>query len=261
MKTWIVIPSFNEAATILDVVKRSRDYCENVLVVDDGSTDGTATVVSDQPITILRNDTNCGKGSSLWRGAMHAIENGADCVITLDADSQHKPEQIPELLEQHTRYPEHIVIASRTCTRENVPALRDFANRCANFWISWAAGYPITDTQSGFRLYPVEVFRKIPVRHDASRGFVFESEVLIECARRGIYSVPVAIEAIYSVCKRPSYYRPAVDTAKIIRMVAWKLLTRAMNLPGLLRSMGLMTNPAPAAKVTHLHAELPKEKS
>ena len=243
MNIWIVIPAYNEAATIVDVVKRSRSCCENVLVVDDGSTDGTAELVSDQPVTILRNATNCGKGASLWRGATHAIERGADCVITLDADCQHNPEQVPDLLEQHAWYPGQIVIASRTHSRENVPALRDFANRCANFWISWAAGYPIVDTQSGFRLYPAAVFRLIPVRHDSSRGFVFESEVLIECARHGIYSVPVPIEAIYSVCKRPSYYRPAVDTLKIIRMVAWKLLARAMNLPGLLRSLGLLANP------------------
>ncbi len=74
MNTWIVIPAYNEAATIVDVVKRSRSCCENVLVVDDGSTDGPAELVSDQPVTILRNATNCGKGASLWRGAMHAIE-------------------------------------------------------------------------------------------------------------------------------------------------------------------------------------------
>ncbi len=243
MQIMVVICAYNEATTIREVVERTLAQQHPVIVVDDGSTDATAAMIADLDITLLQQPVNTGKAASIWRGASHALGQGADAVITLDADLQHRPEHIPELLEQAAKYPGNIIIASRSRGRENVPPLRDFANRSANFWISWAAGFPMSDTQSGFRLYPAAVFRHARIGHGAGRNFVLESEILIDSAQRGIYAYPVPIDAIYDVCVRPSYYRPVQDTLKIIRMVAGRLFSKGMYPRGLLRSLGVLAIP------------------
>ncbi len=236
MKTIAVIPAFNEASTLRDVALRCSRYCD-VVVVDDGSTDGTADSVAALPVTLLRNDNNRGKAGSLWRGFQHALAQGADAVITLDADGQHAPEEIPRLIEAAGNHRGRIVIAARLKQQQNAPRLRLFANRIANFWISWAAGYRIADTQSGFRLYPGALLRRLDIAIDRSRGFVFESEVLIEAANLGFHSVAVDIEAIYPRGARASHYRAGRDTLLIIWMVAKRLLCRGMHLRGLYRSL------------------------
>ncbi len=234
--TVAVIPAYNDAATVADVARRAAAYCP-VIVVDDGSTDDTPAVLAGAPATVLRNTANSGKAASLWRGFEHALEQGAERVLSLDADGQHAPEEIPRLLAAAAEQPERIIIASRSIGREQTPPLRLFANRMANFWISWAAGYPIADTQSGFRLYPANVLRRVRVPTDRSRGFVFESEMLIEAARRGVRVLSVPIQAIYHEDRRPSHYRAAADTLRIIRMVAWKLIRRGSYPQGLYRSL------------------------
>jgi glycosyltransferase involved in cell wall biosynthesis len=236
----VVIPAYNEAATIVTVARRSHRQTGWVIVVDDGSTDGTAAQLGELPVTVLRHERNQGKAASLWDGMQHALAHGADAVITLDADGQHRPEDIPSLLAAGRRYPKALIIAARLQGRWRVPRLRRFANRMADFWIAWAAGCPIQDTQSGFRLYPAAILRRLQIPHDPGRAFVFESEILIEAARQGYCPVSVPIEAIYLPQARTSYYRPWRDTAHITRMVAWKLLARGLYLPGLLRSLGLL---------------------
>ena len=109
----VVIPAYNEAATLRDVVERALKLMTTVIVVDDGSTDATASVVQDLPIVLLRNDGNHGKAASLWRGMQHALQMGAHAVITLDGDGQHNPEDIPRLLEASRTRPRHLIIGAR----------------------------------------------------------------------------------------------------------------------------------------------------
>ena len=236
----VVIPAYNEAATITDVVNRVFRYLEWVIVVDDGSSDGTQEQLWGVPVTLLHHPHNQGKAASLWHGIHCALGQGACAIITLDADGQHGPEDIPGLLAAHRRHPDKLIIAARLGQRAQVPRLRRFANRMADFWISWAAGYPIQDSQSGFRLYPVALLKAVNTAHDRQHGFVFESELLIEAARLGYYPLMVAIDAVYYQNGRPSYYRPLLDTLRIIRMVAWKLISRGLYPKGLLRSLGLL---------------------
>lgn len=239
-----VIPACNEVSTIADVVARASRQCPWVIVVDDGSTDGTASQLKGAPVTVLRNSTNAGKAASLLRGARHAIEHGADAVVTLDGDGQHRPEDIPRLAAMAEQRPGCIVIAARVKDRHRAPRLRRFANRFADFWISWVAGYPIRDSQSGFRLYPARVFGYVPSGYDRDHGFVLESQVLIEAARCGCFSVCVEVETIYQSGARASHYRPAADTMRIVQMVAWKLICRGLDPLGLLRSLRLLAHPA-----------------
>jgi glycosyltransferase involved in cell wall biosynthesis len=234
----VVIPTFNDGPTVGDIARRAARFCP-VIVVDDGSSDDTAERLAGAPVTVLRNKHNSGKAASLWRGMQAALAREADAVVTLDADGQHVPEEIPRLLEAAVRQPDRIIIATRSIGREHTPPLRLFANRMANFWISWAAGYPISDSQSGFRLYPAALLQRLGVPVDRSRCFVFESEVLIEAAHLGWRSLAVPIRAIYHEDRRPSHYRATADTLRIIRMVAWKLIRRGIYPQGLYRSLTL----------------------
>jgi glycosyltransferase involved in cell wall biosynthesis len=235
----VVIPAYNEATTIADIVHRARQHVATVIVVDDGSSDDTTGQAEAAGAWILRQPVNQGKGAALWCGMQEALARDANAVITLDADGQHCPEDIPKLLEVHRRHSDCLVIAARMEHRDRAPPLRRFANGMADFWVSWAAGCPIRDTQSGFRLYPSALLRKLPPLGNQRRGFVFESELLIQAARYGHYPATVAIATVYHSQGRPSHYRPWNDTLCIIAMVAWELIRRGLYPLGLLRSLGL----------------------
>lgn len=233
VRTAVVIPAYNEQMTIRGVALRVLRTCDQVYVVDDGSTDDTAQCVGDLPLHLLRNDRNKGKAASLWRGMQAALADGAEAILTLDGDGQHQPEDIPRFVTAARRHPEAIIVGSRLGDRAAVPPSRYRANRIANFWISWVAGHAIEDSQSGFRLYPADLLRRIDIPTGRGRGFVFESEVLIEAARLGYRFRSVPIAAVYAEDARPSHFRPVLDVARITRMVAWRLLSTGLNPGGL----------------------------
>jgi glycosyltransferase involved in cell wall biosynthesis len=202
---------------IRDVAQRALARVPLVIVVDDGSTDGTLVMLEGLPVVALRNDTNLGKAGSLRRGADEAVRRGADLIVTLDGDGQHAPEDIPVLLAASRAAPGHIIVGARLHQRERIPAPRYCANRFANFWISLAAGYAIADSQSGFRVYPARIFREAQVSYDRACSFVFESEVLIEATRLGAEAVCVPVSVTYSDRARASHFRPVVDIARCVR--------------------------------------------
>jgi len=233
----VIIPAYNEAATIRDLAQRCLALVQHVIVVDDGSTDGTAEQLRGLDLTLLRHTKNQGKAASLWAGMREARKWKIDGIATIDGDGQHLPEDIPRLLAQFRAAPGDIVIGSRLHEKANIPRARYNANRFANFWVAWAAGYPIIDSQSGFRIYPADLLERVNVAHQRKHCFVFESEILIEAGRAGIHSHPVPIAAIYLPSARASHFRPVVDIAHIVRMITWKLLKRGMYVGGLLRSL------------------------
>ncbi len=234
---WVVIPAYNEAATVRDVAMRARQQCANVVVVDDGSTDSTVRAVAGLDVTVLRNEENCGKAASLSCGFEHALAHGAIGVITLDADGQHAPEEIPSLVKQSLDDPNAFLIGARRRDQRRASFWRYVANRIADFWIGWAAGQPIEDSQSGFRLYPAELLREVTLKHDRSRSFVFESEILIEAVRRGFQCRKIAVTVAPRSGPRPSHFRPVLDIARITRMVGWKILSKGMYPAGLYRAL------------------------
>ena len=234
---WVVIPAYNEVATIRDVASRALRESTNVIVVDDGSTDGTAEALVGLPVAVLRNPANCGKAASLWRGFQQALDAGACGVVTLDGDGQHAPEDIPRLLAEAAAHPDYVIIGARRRDQRRATFWRYVANRVADFWISWAAGYPFDDSQSGFRVYPASLVSSVKIKHGNARSFVFESEILIEATRLGYRSLPVPIEALRRPGARHSYFRPVLDITRITCMVGWKLISRGMYPIGLYRSL------------------------
>jgi glycosyltransferase involved in cell wall biosynthesis len=236
-EAWVVIPAYNEAPTIRDVASRTIGQITNVIVVDDGSTDGTAEALVGLPMAVLRNSTNGGKAASLWRGFQQALAAGASGVVTLDGDGQHAPEDIPRLLAEAALHPDYVIIGARCREQRRAVFWRYVANRVADFWISWAAGGAIADSQSGFRVYPASLLSRVKIKHGKGRSFVFESEILIEAARLGHRTLAVPIEALPRPGARPSYFRPVLDIARITGMVGWKLISRGMYPIGLYRSL------------------------
>jgi glycosyltransferase involved in cell wall biosynthesis len=232
----ILIPAYNEAATIRGLAERALRHGAPLIVVDDGSTDGTARALDGLAVQLLTHTHNQGKAAALWHGAEAALARGVERVVTLDGDGQHAPEDIPRLLAVAQRHPGTIVIGARLADRAAIPKLRYYANRLAAFWISWACGQRLDDSQSGFRVYPAELFRRLSIPHGRERCFVFESEILIEAARLGYRCVMEPIAAVYAPGLRASHYRPLLDALRIARMIAWKLLARGLYPRGFYRA-------------------------
>ena len=221
----MIIPAFNEAATIIEIAHRSLRQSGHVVIVDDGSTDGTAELLTGLSLTVLRNPENCGKGASLWRGFCYALSAGARGVITLDGDGQHAPEDIAQVAAAALRHPGSLVIGARSHRLRRARFARYAANRLADFFIARVAGCPMEDSQSGFRFYPAQLLQRLKIKHGKTRSFVFESEVLIECARMGYPIITVPIETRSPGGARHSHFQPLLDTARIARMLVYRLLS------------------------------------
>lgn len=234
---WLIIPAYNEVQTIRALAMDALAQCSQVIVVDDGSSDGTGKELNGLPVTLLVHKVNQGKAASLRTAFRYALASNAKCAISLDGDGQHCLSDAAGLLSAWVSNPQRIVIGSRLHDRAQFPPARYRANRFACFWISWAAGHPIADSQSGFRVYPCEVMRLALTNKVNSDRFTFESEILIVAARYGHPTSAMAIPSSYPVNARPSHFRPVADIAKIVVMVAGKLLLQGMAPLGLWRSL------------------------
>jgi glycosyltransferase involved in cell wall biosynthesis len=234
---WIAIPAYNEEKTIRAIAEAALALCPRLMVIDDGSLDATVARLDGLTLTLLRHPSNQGKAASLRTAFRHALAHGAQCVLTLDGDGQHDPVDGQDLLAAWQDRPECIVIGSRLHDRARFPRARYLANRFACFWISWAAGHAIADSQSGCRVYPSAVMAIAVSERVRSNRFTFESELLIEADHRGHRTHAVMIPARYPAEARASHYRSLVDTARIVAMVAGRLIGTGMHLPGLWRSM------------------------
>ena len=234
---WVAIPAYNEEHTIRGLAAAALSICPRVMVIDDGSTDATAARVRDLPITLLQHAANRGKAASLRTAFGHAVALDARCVVTIDGDGQHDPADMPALLRAWHERPQCIVIGARLHDAASIPRARYLANRFACFWISWAAGHEIADSQSGFRIYPKGVMAIALGDRVRGSGFTFESEILIEAAQRGHPTRAVRTAARYPFGARASHYRAVADTAKIVVMVGGRLLRRGLYLRGLWNSL------------------------
>jgi glycosyltransferase involved in cell wall biosynthesis len=233
----VIIPAYNESLTILKVITEALTITPIVIVVNDASQDDTVDLVKKTDAILIDLSVNGGKAKALQKGFCKALELGVDAVITLDGDAQHNPLDIPKLMACFDAYPNALCIASRLKDRQNAPRSRRIANGIADFWVSWAAGTPIADSQSGFRLYPVTLLKAIELSYENKSGFVFESEVIIDAAHLGYDFAFIPIDTVYAEERRESHFRGGFDITQITLMVAKKLLKKWMNLSGLVASL------------------------
>ncbi|HEY2324430.1 MAG TPA: glycosyltransferase family 2 protein [Thermoanaerobaculia bacterium] len=212
MKLLAVIPALNAEGTIGDVVRKTREQIEDVIVIDDGCTDRTAGVSRAEGATVLRHDVNRGKGASLKSGFAFACEHGYDAVITLDADGQHLPSEIPKIIAAWQESGADLVIGGRAHLFDHMLPRRRMANRFSAWAIAKAAGTRVSDSQSGFRLYTARLLREVRLRSD---GFDMESEVIIRAGVRKLRIVVTPVDLGFIDGLSTSHYRPLGDTLRI----------------------------------------------
>lgn len=210
MNIWIAIPAFNEAATLGDVVAGARTFGP-VLVVDDGSSDGSAGVARAAGAEVIRHPARLGKGQALRTAIAAARQRGASHLLTLDGDGQHAPGDLPVLLTTARTAPEAIVVGGRMHgqrrRQHRLPLGRRHAIRLAGLMVKWTTGLRVRDTQSGLRVYPLALFDDEPA---VRGGFVFETEVLVAAAMRGVAVLEVPATVIPRAGRR-SRFRPLAD--------------------------------------------------
>ena len=209
-----VIPTYNNAGTIVRVIADVRRYVDDVLVVDDGSTDATAELLrSIEGIRTIGYARNRGKGYALRRALEAATAWGFRYALTIDADGQHYADDIPVFLEHAERKPDTLLIGARNLAADNMPSKNTFANRFSNFWFAVETGIRLADTQSGFRLYPLPKLRGIRL---LTSRYEFEVEIIVRAAWRGVSVENVPIRVYYAPPdERVSHFRPLKDFTRI----------------------------------------------
>ena len=213
-----VIPTYQNAKTLLKVVADVHRVVDTVFVVDDGSNDGTAALLdkatgNERPEKVLTHPKNCGKGAALKTGLTYARQQGFRYAVTVDADGQHRADDIPTLLKAVEEEPDALAIGSRGLQHENMPAKSTFANRFSNFWFALQTLQRLPDTQSGLRVYPLQRLhglRWMSARYEA------ELTLLVFSAWAGVKLLPVPVSVYYPPRdQRVTHFRPGRDFTRI----------------------------------------------
>jgi glycosyltransferase involved in cell wall biosynthesis len=219
-----VIPCYNEAKTIGPLVTALQQQLPLVVVVDDGSTDGTACVAENAGAIVLRHEQNKGKGASLQTGLSRALHLGCEYAVTLDGDGQHSPSDLPPFLRcaEETGVP--LIIGNRMHQAEAMPRVRRHVNRWMSQKLSRYAGQFLPDTQSGFRLIHLQTWASLPL---SARRFEVESEMLMAfvAANHAVEFVPIQVIA----ATRKSRIRPITDTMRWWKW--WRTAKQNLNGP------------------------------
>ena len=206
--TVVIIPTYNNAGTLKDVLSRTLAQGLPIVVVDDGCTDGTREILSGfKDVTVIAHPKNQGKGAALKTAFRWALEKGYAYAVTIDSDGQHYPEDIPDLLK--AKGERTIVVGSRTTRGANAGG--SFANRFSNFWFTAYTGIRLTDTQTGFRLYPL---RDLPSLKVVGNRYEAELSLLLFSAWKGLRLVPVQVHVNYPK-DRVTHFRPFQDFMRI----------------------------------------------
>lgn len=211
----IVIPTYNNAKFLPDVLNSVLEYCQDVIVVNDGSPDNTIDVLKtfENKITIVNQPKNLGKGKAIKAGFEKALQLGFKYVVTMDSDNQHKATDLYKFADEIEKYPEALIIGARSFEGKDIKSSSSFANKFSNFWFTVHTFNRLSDTQTGFRLYPVFKMGKIKI---FTSRYETELEILVRCAWRGIAIKPVNINVFYPPKEeRVSGFRPFKDFTRI----------------------------------------------
>ena len=235
----IIIPALNERLRIREVVEGALRHADRVIVIDDGSDDGTGESIQDLPITLLRHEARQGKGASLRDGFEEALRQGVVAAISMDGDGQHSADDIPRIVDAANRRPGWVVIGARLRKRSQQPTYRRLANEFGDWGVAWGTGYQIADSQSGQRLYLANVMALGDV---PGEDFVYEAQILMSAAQQlGVRCVSIPIEARYNDVHggpdfRPSHFKPLKDFSRITSHIVWQCLKRG-GVPTVYRSI------------------------
>lgn len=210
----VILPAFNESRFVVPLVQRLREQRLDVLVVDDGSTDGTAEKARESGATVIELRENHGKGEALSVGFDWAGEEGYDAVITMDADGQHDPADVLRFCDIYNRTGIPVLIGNRMGDRKNMPWLRYLTNCFMSWLLRRQMDQYIADTQNGFRLYQADVVQMVTAN---SKGFAAESEVLLKLDEIGIRMGSVPVKARYGDEK--SAIRPIRDSVNFFKIL------------------------------------------
>lgn len=213
MRGCVLIPAYLEEKRIRSVVKKVLQYIQPVIVIDDGSPDKTSVEASSAGAIVIKHEKNFGKGTALNTGFAYAMKNNFDYVITMDADGQHDPGDIPRFIEEFRRTGVAALVGSRMADLRRMPLARKLTNIVMSWYLSRQMGQHVPDTQSGFRLYSAQT---LPFLATESRKYAAESETLLRLALNKIKIGSVPITVIYADEK--SKINPIKDTIRFLAM-------------------------------------------
>lgn len=212
LKICVIVPTYNNHKTLNRVLNSVLEYTNKVVIVNDGSTDETATILKDySDLVQIHHEENSGKGVALRNGFKKAIDLGYEYAITIDSDGQHFASDIPVFINEVVIDKNVLLIGGRNMTQEGVPKKSSFGNKFSNFWFWFETGIKLEDTQSGYRLYPL---KSIPKKY-FTRKFEFEIEVIVRSAWKGVIVKNVPIKVLYDPSERVSHFRPFKDFTRI----------------------------------------------
>ena len=212
VKYCILMPTYNNATKLPAVLDQIVAFTSDVIVVNDGSTDDTAEILSSyEQITCLTHDQNQGKGVALRNGFEKAISMAYDYAITIDSDGQHKPEDLPAIIQKMNEHKGSVIMGSRNMAQDGVPGASSFGNNFSNFWFWAETGIKLPDTQTGFRAYPLA---PIAAKKWFTAKFEFEIEVIVRLAWEGVSFVAQPISVIYEE-DRITHFRKFRDFTRI----------------------------------------------
>lgn len=214
LKCAVLIPTYNNSSTIAKVIEDVKEFTQDIIVVNDGSTDNTSEILSTiKDIRVIEYTQNRGKGHALKLGLGKAYEWGYRYAITIDSDGQHYADDIPVFIQRIEQVPDSLLIGARNLTADNMPSKNTFANKFSNFWYKVETGQKLTDTQSGFRLYPLDKLQNVRL---ITRRYEFEVEIIVRAAWRGVNVENVPIKVYYPPEEeRVSHFRPLRDFTRI----------------------------------------------
>ena len=214
LKCAVLIPTYNNSSTIAKVIEDVKEFAQDIIVVNDGSTDNTSEILSTiKDIRVIEYTQNRGKGHALKLGLGKAYEWGYRYAITIDSDGQHYADDIPVFIQRIEQVPDSLLIGARNLTADNMPSKNTFANKFSNFWYKVETGQKLTDTQSGFRLYPLDKLQNVRL---ITRRYEFEVEIIVRAAWRGVNVENVPIKVYYPPEEeRVSHFRPLRDFTRI----------------------------------------------
>lgn len=220
----VIIPTYNNETSLTDVISSVAAYTNNIIVVNDGSNDNTAPIINSFPfVHSIGYQQNVGKGWALRKAFSYAIEMGYQFAITIDSDGQHFAKDLPAFIDKLAVEKNAIIIGARNMDQASVPGGSNFGNRVSNFWFKVETGIHSPDTQSGYRLYPLKVIKKMRF---FTRKYEFEIEVLVRAAWKGVKVESIPVSVYYAPKEeRVSHFRPYKDFFRIGVLHAILVLT------------------------------------